>query len=180
MPRPFSQAVEPHFHLLEMHLGRSAYLFGCSGDGIANLDFKPRQTKLPVDPTLIIANGYLKCKMVKATIIDPRILITDYPAGYFGDFESEGQLVIDWFEIANEPQLKQLFDQLVRIAKEPNDWERGYNYFNSLDPKLADFRNSMGFTPELLFEFVGDVSIKIEINVTTERVLIQSGDRWEQ
>ena len=155
------------------------YWGGCGGGGIANYDFEPRTTKLPVDPTLVLADAYLKCQMIRAAIFEPQVPVAFYPAGYFGEYEYAGLLVRDWLEFSDETVLGQLFGLLVKVAKEPDDWEMEFVLENGSEPKLADYRQNTGFTPELLFEFVGGIPLRVEINLTRDRLLIQAGDRWD-
>ncbi len=172
-------AVEPRYPPPPVLRAKSYYWGDCGGGRATNDTFEPRLTKLPADPTLILADGYLKCRLIKATTFEARVPIALYPDGYFGDLEYEGRLISDRVELSTEAELKQLFELLVRAAKEPDDWEMEFYVENGLEPKLSDFRNESCFIPELLFEFVGETVVRIEINLTTERLLIQAGDRWE-
>ena len=172
-------AVEPHYPPPPVLRAKSYYWGGCGGGRATNDNFEPRLSKLPADPTLILADAYLKCRLIKATAFEARVPIALYPDGYFGDLEFEGRLISDRAELSTEAELKRLFELLVRAAKEPDDWEMKFHVENGLEPKLSDFRNETCFTPELLFEFVGETVVRIEINLTIERLLIQAGDRWE-
>jgi len=139
----------------------------------------PRATKLPVDPVFILADGYRKCRSITASLLEPRVMVGAYPIGYFGDFTYEGVLVSDRLEFSDEPGLQQLFGLMVRLAKEPEDyWDPGFEWKDP-DLKLTEYRDQTQFTPELVLEFVGETTVRLEINLTTKRLLVQSGERWE-
>ena len=173
-------SVAPHYPSLEPRRSRYSYWSGCGGTGrMGNFNFEPRATKLPVDPTLVLGSAYLRCRIIKAAIIDSRVPVASYPAGYFGDFEYEGLLVSDWLEFADEAMLRRLFGLSVELAGEPDFWEPDFDAKDGHDIMLADYRKDSGFTPEVLLEFFGETTLRVEINLTTERLLIQAGDRWE-
>jgi len=139
----------------------------CGGGSIGRFNLEPRATALPTDPTLILADGYRKCRMIRAAMLETSIRVASYPVGYFGDFEYDGLLVSDWFEFSDETVLRQLFGLFVEARKEPDYWE------------MADYRRNTGFIPDFLFEWVGDTTLRIEINLRAERMLIQTGERWK-
>jgi hypothetical protein len=151
----------------------------CGGGFVGKYNLEPRATALPVDPTLILAEAYRKCRMVKAAMIEASVRVASYPADYFGEFEYDGLLVSDWFEFSDETVLRQLFGLFVEARKEPDYGEMDFDEMTGLDLKLADYRINTGFIPDLLFEFIGDTTLRVEINLRTERMLILTGERWE-
>jgi hypothetical protein len=96
-----------------------------------------------------------------------------------GEFEYKGILVSDWLEFSDETKLRQLLSLLLEVARDPDEWEMDFEEDTGVELKVADYRRNTQFTPELVFEFVGDTTIQMEINLTTERVLIQASERWE-
>ena len=182
-------AIEPHLHLLpvsiEPHFSRKvsraarADWITC-GWGVANPpDFVPRITKLPADPVLVLANGYLKCKSIRSALFDPQVSVADYPAGHFGDYEYAGLLVPAWIEFSDETSLRAIFHTLASLADGPDDFRFAYYEMEDPQMKLADFRHTSGFTSELLLEFVGGTNLRIELNFTQGRMLIQVDNRWD-
>ncbi|MEO6992868.1 MAG: hypothetical protein ABI273_04500 [Lacunisphaera sp.] len=182
-------AIEPHFHLLpvsiEPHFSRKDFpparaMWSTCGWGVAYpTNFAPRITKLPADPVLVLANGYLKCKSIRSALFEPQVSVADYPAGHFGDYEYAGLLVPAWIEFSDETSLRKIFHTLTSLADGPDDiW---YDYYEADDSpvKLADYRQTTTFTPELLIEFVGGTNLRVELNFTQGRMLIQVDDRWD-
>ncbi len=140
----------------------------------------PRMTKLPVNPIFILVAGYRQCRRIVATMIEPRVPVGLYPAGHFGDFIYEGLLVSDRLEFSDEPTLQQVFGLLAETAEEPeSDWAWYFEGWDDPELKLVEYRNKTRFTPELLLEFVGETTVRIELNLTTRRLLVQTGERWE-
>jgi len=152
------------------------YWGGCGGG--RSLVVEPRITKLPSDPMLMLGDGYLKCRMVRAALFEPAISVASYPPGYFGEYVYEGLLVSDWIEFFDETLLRQLFAVLVETPNGPDEEMEYYEWDNEA-LKLAELRKGTGFFPELVIEFIGEAPLAIEINLTRGRMLIQAGDKWD-
>jgi len=152
------------------------YWGGCGGG--RTLVVEPRVTKLPVDPMLVLSDSYLKCEKVRAAFFGPVVSVASYPPGYFGDYEYEGQLVSDWIEISDEGLLQQLFTVLVEVADGPDE-DMDYYEWDSETLQLAALSKRTGFSPEMVVEFVGDAPLAVEINLSSGRMLIQAGDKWD-
>ena len=139
-----------------------------------------RATKLPIDPTLVLGDSYLKCRKIDAALMEPIVSVASYPPGYFGGFVYEGLLVSHRFEFSDEAVLQKIFKLLVEAAKEPDDWdELVLDDWEGQEQKLADYRKTTGFTPEFVFEFVGANTLRIEFNPTRGRLLIVGGEKWD-
>lgn len=142
------------------------------------VDFDSRR-RLPTDPTSLLSDSYMKCRLIKAALLETRVPILAYPAGYFGDLEYDGLLVSDWFEFSDEAMLKNLFGLLVEVIDGPDYGELDFYLDGTLDLKLSDYRKNTGFNPELVFEFIGDTPLRIEVSLTAKRLVIQAGEKWD-
>ena len=181
---PASVAVQPLIQVQLRSLPRVGLWCPCdSGFGGGYLrdvvvvpDLQPFRLK---DPVGEIGAAYLQSRSVKAVLLDPEFRVSDYPEGHFGSWVQDGLLVKERVEFTDEANLRHVFALLVESIGEPDDepfdWWR-----EAPGPKMsaADFRRRSGFVPELSFEFVGAVPLRIELNATQRRMLIQAGDRW--
>lgn len=139
-------------------------------------------TKLPVDPIFVLGESYLKCQVIKAALLEPTVSVESYPRGYFGEYEHEGLLISDRFEFSDEATLEKLFKLMVEVVKVPADGEMIEEFRDDeLEPelKLADYRKNTRFFPEFIFEFAGEKPLRMEINLTRGRLLIQAGEQWD-
>jgi len=161
-------------------MSRRSFLWaGCGWGTPGKFNFEQRQTKLPDDPTLILAAGYQKCERIDISILDSSVPVYAYPAGYFGDYVYESVLIADRMEFSDEDSLRHIFILTVEAAAMVDDIWPFWLDERPSEVTLVDFRKETGFNPELLIEFVGETNVRIEINLTMQRVLILSGDRWE-
>jgi hypothetical protein len=154
---------------------------GCGFGGTGSLLAESRPSSLPADPLLVLGEGYLKCRMITAMLFEPTVSVESYPAGYFGEYEYEGLLASDRFEFPDEATLEKLFNLLVEVVKVPGNEEMIEEFFDDEgDPELnlADYRKSTGFFPEFMLEFLGEKPLRVEINLTKGRMLIQAGEKW--
>ncbi|HEY4247956.1 MAG TPA: hypothetical protein VGM64_13970 [Lacunisphaera sp.] len=171
-------SIEPHFPRKVSRAARAVWI--TCGWGVTNpINFESRVTKLPADPVLVLANGYLKCQSIRSALFDPQVSVAGYPAGHFGDDEYAGLLVPAWIEFFDEASLRKIFHTLAGVADGPDS--SAFAYYEMEDPqmKLAEYRRASGFSPELLVEFVGGTDLRIEVNFTQGRMLIQVDDRWD-
>jgi hypothetical protein len=176
--RLLAVSVEPHFPRKVSRATRADWI--TCGWGLTNpVNFESRVTKLPADPVLVLADGYLKCKSIRSALFDPQVSVAGYPAGHFGDYEYAGLLVPAWIEFFDEANLREIFHTLAGVADGPDS--SAFAYYEMEDPqmKLADYRRASGFSPELLVEFVGGTDLRIEVNFTQGRMLIQVDNRWD-
>ena len=167
---------------LDLPRVESISLRGCGGGRVESVNFEQRKSKLPADPVLVLGDVYLRCTLIKAVAIEPAVVMTDYPRGYFGDYEYAGWLVTDRFEFSDEPTLKRIFQLLVEAVASPDYdamFEELENDSNGTELKLADYRKQTGFVPEMVFELVGEKTLRMEINLTRGRLLIQTGEKWD-
>jgi hypothetical protein len=172
----------PHGHSSDLRRLNSLYWRTCGFGGVGDLNGEPRTTKLPADPILVLGESYLKCQMIKAALLEPTVSVEFYPPGYFGEYEYEGLLASDRFEFSDEATLEKLFKLLVEVVKVPDNGEMIEDFlydFEEPELKLADYRKQTGFFPEFIFEFVGEKPLRMEINLTKGRLLIQAGDQWD-
>jgi len=171
--------IEPRFPGRDFRGAARAGGIICGWEAFNPSPFKPRVTKLPADPVLVLANGYLKCTSIRAALFDPQVSIADYPPGHFGDFEYAGLLVPAWIEFSDEATLQKIFQTLARLADGPDATDFAIYEMEDPELKLADYRSGSMFTPELLVEFVGGTNLRIELNFTQGRMLVQADDRWD-
>jgi hypothetical protein len=137
-----------------------------------------RETRLP-DPVAVIGAAYLQSRSVRGTLLDPQVHVDTYPEGHFGSWVQDGVLVTDRIEITSETALREVFGLLVEAigdSEEDSDCWVG-ELPSGTSP--GDYRRSGRFVPEMSFEFVGDVPLRVELNLRQERLLIQAGDKWE-
>ena len=153
---------------------------GCGWGSVeSRYNFEPRLTKLPDDPILILAAGYLRCQRIDISVLDPRVPVAFYPSGHFGDYVYENVLITDRLELSDEMMLRQLFFLMVESAAAVDeDWSVWPGEAQT-EMKVSDFRDETGFVPEMLIELVGETVVRMEMNFTRQQVLIQSGDLWE-
>ena len=171
-------SIEPRFPARDLRAARAEWI--TCGWGLTNpVTFESRVTKLPSDPVLVLANGYLKCKSIRSALFDPQVSVAGYPTGHFGDYEYAGLLVPAWIEFSDETVLREIFRTLACLADGPDDLEFAIYEMEDPELKLSDYRRATGFIPELLIEFVGGMDLRIELNFTQGRMLIQANTRWD-
>ncbi len=157
---------------------RRAFWITCGGGFSNRFVFEQRATKLPDDPTLILASGYRSCQRMDIFILEPRVPVAFYPTGYFGDYVYENILVKDRMELFDETLLRQLFLLIAEGAIAVNDLE-AYWFDEPQLVQVTDFRKESHFIPELVIEMVSPDEVRIELDFTHEKILIQKADRWE-
>lgn len=171
-----------HGQSKNLHRLDSFYWRTCGFGGDLRFSGELRITKLPVDPILVLGESYLKCQMIKAALFEPAVSVEFYPPGYFGEYEYEGLLISDRLEFSDEATLEKLFRLMAEVVKAPADEEMIEELLDDeTEPelKLADYRKNTGFSPEFIFEFTGETPLRMEINLTRGRLLIQAGEQWD-
>lgn len=144
------------------------------------LPINPRPESMLPDPIAAMGAAYLKCRLIKAAMLDPEVPVEFYPAGHFGRWVQDGVLVTDRIVVTDETELRRLFTLLIETMGEPDDlfdecWPEDPGSWAS----VGDFRRQAKFAPEMIFEFVGESPLRIEICLWQKRVLMQMGERWE-
>jgi hypothetical protein len=171
-------SIQPHLLARDFRSARADWI--TCGWGLANrVTFESRVTKLPPDPVLVLAHGYLKCKSIRSALFDPQVSVAGYPTGHFGDYEYASLLVPAWIEISDEANLREIFHTLTSLAEGPDDPEFALYEMEDPELELSDYRRASKFTPELLIEFVGGTDLRIELNFTQSRMLIAVDTRWD-
>lgn len=183
-PLPMPLAVQPVIRVQPLPLPRVGLWCGFGRPlqgremcgGVIIPDFQQFRLK---DPVGEIGVAYLKSRSVKATRFDSEFRVSDHPDGHFGSWVQDGLLVTERMEFTDEATLRQVFALLVEAIGEPDDEPYDW-WLEAPGPKMspADFRQHSGFVPELSFEFVGEVPLRVEFNLRQRRLLIQAADRW--
>jgi len=171
-------SVEPRRPESKAGLGaaRSSWLFhGCGHS--SSLQVMERKSDLP-DPVSALGAAFLKCRAVKAEALDPRVPVSRYPEGYFGDWVDDGVLVTERVEFTDEERIRQVFALLVEAVGDPDVTFDDEIEMSGFQESVANYRQDTGFVPELIFEFAGAVPLRFEINVSQHRLLVQAGDKW--
>ena len=118
--------------------------------------------------------------MIKASLLDRRVLATHYPEGHFGEWIHEGVLVTNRIKIADQTRMGLVFSLLAE-AIDGSDYLSEEVWLESGQPDISvgDYRRSSGFVPDLVVDMAGDSSVRVEIDLIQERILVQSGADWE-
>ncbi|HEY8994158.1 MAG TPA: hypothetical protein VIM71_05835 [Lacunisphaera sp.] len=154
----------------------SPLFFGCghSHDFI----LVERKSKLQ-NPLAALGAAFSKCHAVTSEVLAPWVPVADYPEGYFGGWIQDGILVTERHEFTDEAAIRRIFTFLAAAIDSQNDnSDYDFEIFEP-DPTLAEYRRETGFVPELTFRFVGEVTLRAEINQEQGRLLIQAGDQWD-
>lgn len=134
--------------------------------------------RLP-DPVVALGAAFREGRAIKVSILERRVLATDYPEGYFGHWIHEGILVSDRVEITDGPEARLVFALLAETVGEIDEEE--YFWFEEAVAGMsaADYRRATGFVPDLVVDFAGAPRVRVEINLSLRRALIEVGHDWE-
>lgn len=149
----------------------------CGGWGSSYVDVLPRESKL-ADPVRAMGAAYRQCRAIAVGMLEPGVRVAEYPEGYFGDLVSEGVLRVTRFDVSDEAELGRLFALLVGSLGEPDEpylWPDGPMGGTS----LGEIRQESGFVPDLTFEFVGELPVRVEVSKAQQRVLVLAGGKWD-
>jgi hypothetical protein len=135
-------------------------------------------THLP-DPVATIAAAYLQSRSVQAVLLDPDVVVDSYPPAFFGSWVRDGILITHRRELTEEMDTQQVFALLVEaIAGHDPETDLWFDETGA-KPSQAAYLRSTGFMPEMIFEFTGELPLRVGLNTRQGRLLIQAGDRWE-
>jgi hypothetical protein len=175
-PRGAGDARGLRGRLLAWPLPRARY-HGCGhAYPVSFADF-PATAEFP-DLYRTLGDAYLNCRLIRASLLDQRVSAGHFPEGHFGEWVYEGVLVAGRTDFTDETVLRHVFTLVMETVAGPEDlleyWTGELDAVNS----IRDYRKTTGFVPEMTFEFVGVVPVRVELNTAQERVLIQAGDKW--
>ncbi len=149
---------------------------GCGGR--FSMSIASRETRL-VLPLASLGEAYLKCRAMRVSQLAPIVRVSDYPAGWFGDWVQDGVMVRTREDVFDEDRMRALFTLLTECVAAPQDDGGDWLDETALEESLAAYRETAQFSSEWTIEFIGGSPLRVELDARDHRLLVEAGDDWD-
>ncbi|MGA7725575.1 MAG: hypothetical protein WCA95_09835 [Opitutaceae bacterium] len=113
---------------------------------------------------------------MRVSALQPAVPVGTYPKDVFGTFIYDGILVSGRTQFSDEAVPKEIFSLLVEALE---DGEEGFWWLSIEDStNLQIYKSMSNFSPDVLIEFLGQGSLRIELDFKTHRAVFRGGDKW--